>query len=205
MTENQLLIGYVAGAIALLQAVPYLISIIRGHTKPERATYAIWSLVNVLTMASYIAAGARTTIWVGLAFTTTSIVVFLLSFKFGMGGLNKFDAFCLGLAAVGIVIWLTTSDPALALYFYIGVKALGYLPTLKKVYYYPKTENTLSWIMVASASVLNLFAITSWTPQIALFPLYAVAADLSLAVILVTADFHARKSLRRKLIGLYEV
>src|SRR5690606_344735 len=126
MNETQLMVGYVAGTIAFLQAAPYIISILRRHTKPERATYAIWSLVNILTIISYVAVGACETILVGIAMMASSIIVFLLSFKYGMGGLSRFDLVCLVLAVMGVVLWLQTDDVALALYFYIGVKLLGF-------------------------------------------------------------------------------
>lgn len=205
MNDIQLYIGYIAGGIALFQLAPYLLSILRGHTKPERATYAIWSLINLLTLVSYYAAGARSTIWVGLAYAVSSILIFALSFKYGMGGMNKFDTFCLLLAGIGIVVWLSTNNPVLALYYYVGIKFLGYLPTLKKAYKLPRTENALSWILAATASILNLFAITEWSAQIAIYPLYCAIGDGLLAAILIGAAFKPRKSLRRKLVRLYEI
>lgn len=205
MNETPTLIGYIAGAIALIQIIPYIISILRGHTKPERATYAIWSLVNLLTVSSYIAAGARETIWVGVACTISQLAIFFLSFKYGMGGFNKFDIFCLVAAAAGIMVWVTTSDPVLALYFNLGIKFLGFLPTLRKAYLFPKTENTLSWIMVGFASTLNLFALTSLRPELAIFPIYAVLADCLIVFILLSAVFRTKAKYKRKLAALYRI
>jgi hypothetical protein len=205
MNHAQYLVGYIAGAIAFAQIVPYLVSIFKGHTKPHRATFGIWTLVNILITVSYIGAGAKETIWVGLAYTVSSILIFVLSIRFGMGGLSKFDIFCMVMAAVGIIIWLITDNPVLTLYFYIGVKAFGLLQTIVKAYYYPKTENILAWTMSATASMLNLFAISNWTPQLALFPLYAMIADSLVAVMLLSANFRTDKTLKQKLSALYAV
>ena len=174
---NQELIGLVAGALAFLQLFPYVISILRGHTKPERATYGIWSLVNIIIVASYIASGAETTIWVGIAYMFSQMLVFGLSFKYGVGGVNALDRICLMLALVGAVIWVATSNPMLALYFCLFVKLIGLIPTLRKVYYRPDTENTASWVMCAIASVLNMFALVSFAPEIALLPVYGLLGD----------------------------
>ncbi len=205
MNSTQIIIGYIAGGLALLQTIPYVISILRGHTKPERATFAIWSLVNILIVSSYIASGARETIWVGVAYMFASITIFLLSFKYGMGGFKKFDIFCLLLAAVGVVGWLTTSNPVVALYLYIGIKTLGLMPTILKAYRYPNTENILAWTLSAFASTLNLFAISVWIPQIMAFPIYSFLGDSSLMIILLMANFQGRKSFKKKLSALYEV
>ena len=180
---NPELIGLLAGVIAFVQVVPYVISILRGKTKPERATYAIWSLVNIVVLLSYINSGATTTIWVALAYTASQLLVFGLSFRFGVGGLNRFDILCLVLAVIGIGVWVCTSDPVIALYTFIFVKALGLYPTLRKVYHRPDTENALSWSMCATASILNMFALTSFELSIVSLPLYALLADVAIALL----------------------
>lgn len=180
---NHMFVGYIAGSLAFLQLIPYLISIFRGHTKPERATYAIWSLVNLILILSYVASGARTTIWVALAYTLSSILVFGLSFKYGIGGFSKFDRVCLFLAFIGIAIWLSNANYVIALYFCIAVKAIGVTPTIRKVYYRPDTENGLAWAMCASASIINVFALTNLVPNIVSLPLYALLADCAVALL----------------------
>lgn len=205
MNLTQLTIGYIAGGLALIQIIPYVISILKGHNKPERATFAIWSLVNILIVSSYIASGARETIWVGLAYTVASITIFILSFKYGMGGLSKFDVLCLLLAGLGIVCWITTDNPVLVLYLYIGIKFLGLMSTIIKAYRYPKTENILAWTLSTFASTLNLFAISVWIPQIRAFPIYSFFGETIVTVILLTANFQDYKSFKKKLSAIYEV
>lgn len=163
---NSAQIGALAGAIALVSVIPYIVSILRGNTKPERTSYLIWFIVDAVGILSYISVGATTTIWTGLVSTLMGLLVLLLSIKHGMGGFSKFDLTCLALALFGIFIWVSTNDALLALYFVTFVKIIGYLPTIKKSYFLPKTENTLSWTLVASASILNLFALTSLQPRL---------------------------------------
>src|ERR1017187_6453042 len=114
---NRVLIGQIAGILALLQIIPYIVSILRGNTKPERATYLIWFIIDAMTISSYIAVGARTTIWAGVAFTISKVIILGLSIKRGMGGFSKFDITCLFLALVGIIIWVSTKNALLTLYF----------------------------------------------------------------------------------------
>lgn len=177
------LIGAIAGLLAFSQAIPYIYGIIRGKTKPERASYGIWSLVNIITLLSYLAAGGLETAGVTAAYTLTTALIFAMSFKYGVGGLNKFDVLCIALAIISILLWVTTANPLTALYLGILVKIFGLLPTLVKAYYRPDTENTLAWVMCAAASTLNLFAITSFTPAIVSLPLYGFIADVSIALL----------------------
>lgn len=163
---NPAQIGALAGVIAFISVIPYIVSILRKNTKPERTSYLIWCIVDVVGILTYISAGASTTIWTGVVFTLTGLLVLILSIKFGVGGLSKFDLTCLVLALGGIFVWVSTKDAVLALYFVTFVKIIGYLPTIRKSYFYPKTENSLSWTLVAGASILNLFALTSLQPQL---------------------------------------
>ncbi|MGC1176595.1 MAG: hypothetical protein WA843_00855 [Candidatus Saccharimonadales bacterium] len=191
------LIGEIAGVLGILQIIPYVIDIFRGHTKPERATYFIWFIVDTVTITSYIAVGARTTIWVGLVYVFSGLLIFGLSIKYGMGGYSTFDIICLVLALIGLTLWVTSKNALLALYFSVFVATIGYLPTIKKAYFYPETENTLSWTITACTGILNFFALTSFTLTLA-FPLISSAITSGLvAYLLLFPIAHARMKERR--------
>jgi len=195
---NHALIGQIAGILAIVQVIPYIVSIFRGHTKPERMTYFIWFVVDALAILSYIAVGAHTTIWVGLVYVFTGLTIFLLSFKYGMGGFSKLDIACLLLALAGITIWVTTDSALLALYFSTFAATIGYLPTIKKAYFYPETENTFSWVMCSGTSILNIFALTTLAPAIAIPLLLAAIGPTLVAYLLVFPVAHNKLSRRRQ-------
>ena len=188
------LIGQLAGVLVLASLVPYLVSIWKGETKPARMTYFIKAVIGVITIASYIGSGARTSIWTGLMFALTAIIIFGLSIKRGMGGASKLDLVCLGLAVVVIVLWLTTKNAMLALCCSLLVKAVASVPQVRKVYLHPKTENKLSWNIAFTADVLNLFALTSLAPQISLFPLFEVISSGVIVWLLVTRPAFAKET-----------
>ena len=56
--------GKVAGILAVLSFFPYIRSIVKGETKPERATFVIWSVLSFVTLFAYFASGVRDAIWV---------------------------------------------------------------------------------------------------------------------------------------------
>jgi hypothetical protein len=113
---TQTLVGQIAAVIAALQVIPYVWSILKGRTRPSRASYAIWSVVQAIEFISYISAGATTTKWALLVLTINAVIIFGLSLKYGIGGRNKFDVPCLLMAAIAILLWKTTNSPALAVY-----------------------------------------------------------------------------------------
>lgn len=185
MEISSQLIGSIAGVIAFVSIIPYIVSILRGYTKPSRSAYAIWVVIETLTAASYIAAGARATMWVNIVIALSAVLIFFLSLKYGMGGTSKLDLWCLGLAGVAIVLWLTTNNPVIVLCMGLLAGKIGYIPVIKKSYLTPETENNLSWIMIAVASFLNICALTSLKFEIAIVPITSFIVQAIVVVLLV--------------------
>lgn len=184
MNVTPALIGQIAGILAVVQAIPYIVSILRGKTRPARASYAIWSVVQTISAVSYIASGATDTKWVPIVLTISAVVIFGLSIKHGMGGFNKLDISCLIIAAIAIILWLTTDNPSLAVYASLVASSIAFLPVIKKSYLFPDTENTLSWTLYATAVLLNVCALTSLSPAIALPPVVSLVFSSIIAVLL---------------------
>jgi hypothetical protein len=195
---NHALIGQIAGIMAIAQVIPYVVSIFRGHTKPERMSYLIWIILEGVTTASYFAVGARTTIWTGIAYTFTAFLIFGLSIKYGMGGFSPFDILCFLLAISGVIVWVSTQNALITLYFGMFVSLIAYLPTIKKVYFFPETENTFSWTMTACTAVVNVFALTTLNPTIAIRPILGVLEAGTVSYFLLFPVAHAKIARHKK-------
>jgi hypothetical protein len=165
-------LGVLAGVLSLLAFVPYVASILRGQTRPNRATWWVWTVCNGILFASYYAAGERRSAWVPLSFTVASLFVALLSLKRGEGGLSRFDRGCVLSCAAGLILWGLSGSPLTALVINIGVDFAGALPTIRKTYLDPKSESLSAWSLFLAANAVNLFAVEAWSsPSIAL-PIY---------------------------------
>lgn len=166
------LAGQLAGLLVFIAYIPYVLGAIRGLAKPNRATWFIWSVVNIIIAASYWKAGAGNTILVPLlnAFGTTLIA--LLSLKYGEGGWTRLDRACLFASGISLILWWLTGNPVIALTINILIDAIGAIPTMVKTYHDPKHENGSAWTIWMVAYLINLFAIESWTYAIAAYPVY---------------------------------
>jgi hypothetical protein len=165
--------GIAAGIVSILGYVPYILSTIRGKTKPNRASWWIWTAVGIVIAASYYSVGARDTLWLVLASSVFGpLIMAVLSFRYGEGGLTPFDRACLASSATGIFLWWFFSTPALALFMGITSDAIGYLPTMRKAWHNPLSEDKLTWLMFWAGGMLSLFAITTWSVEMAAYPLY---------------------------------
>lgn len=172
MPETRALIGQVAGIVSLIGFVPYLASVLRKKTRPNRATWWIWTVVGTILCASYYASGARHSIWVPVSYMIGPLCTALVSIKYGEGGWTRFDRFCFGGAGASLLLWALSGSALVALIANITIDLLGALPTVKKAYAEPESEDRLSWTLFFVSNALNLLAVETWTIATALYPLY---------------------------------
>lgn len=164
--------GKVAGIISLAAFVPYLLAILRGETKPNRATWWIWTVVSFMLLASYYSSGAKNTIWIPIVYAISSLTTAILSIKYGEGGWTRFDRYCLLGAGVSVVLWWMFSSPLIALLINLFIDFMGALPTIRKSYYEPESEDRTAWALFFTGNIINLFAVENWTFAIAVYPIY---------------------------------
>lgn len=170
MSELQAVSGILAGLFSFVGYIPLILSILSRKTRPNRATWIIWGVVNSMIAASYYAVGARETLWVPLCFGICSSTVAILSIKYGEGGWTKFDRCCLISATISGIVWWYFNSPAIALLTNIAIDFIGSLPTIRKVYYEPETEERTPWVLFFVGSLANIVAIPTWQFSIVLYP-----------------------------------
>lgn len=173
----------VATALAILSYAPYIRSILKGKTKPSRATFGIWALISVVEVGSYAASGARSTLLLPLVYAIGGIAVFCLSIKRGVGGTQKLDVFCLAGAALGVICWALTKNPHVALYLSMTASGFGFIPTIKKAYLHPETEDALAWGLSGIAAILNVLAISNWMLYNYSYPIFMLLFDGIIALL----------------------
>lgn len=170
-------IGLIAGMLAIVAFLPYILSILKGKTRPNKTTWWVWTIIGGLVLLSYYSVGANSTLWVPIALFVGMFATAVLSLKYGESGWSKLDLYCLGGGAVGIILWIIFSEPLLALVASMFVSFVGALPTIKKTYIDPAGEDRLAWILFSIADIVNLFAIEQWVFAIAIYPICLFIID----------------------------
>jgi hypothetical protein len=151
----------------------------RRTTKPERASWFIWTVLSGIALGSQIAEGAHWSIIMTLANTLGVTVIFFLSLKFGYGGLHRRDVISLVFAALGLMLWLFTRRPVIALLIVVAVDAIGAWLTIYKAYKNPKSETESTWILDSISNLLGLLAVGSLQFSLLLYPAYLLVANTS--------------------------
>ncbi len=171
------LLGILAAVLACLQYVPYIRDIIKGKTKPERAAWLIWLVLGGVLVASQLAKGGRDSILITFVQMSGNALVLVLAFKYGSGGLARRDWAALTAAGVGIVLWLLTKQPLMALAIAVSVDALGNVLTIRKAYHQPHSETLITWAMSGTAATCAALAVGSWDWALLAYPVSVMVAN----------------------------
>jgi hypothetical protein len=184
MDSLSILAGRIAGLVSAAAFLPYAIAIVRGRAKPSLSTWLIWTVVGGALCASHWAAGGRNSFWVALSYVLGPFTLALLALRYGERTWSPFDKVCLAAAACSLVLWALSGSPLVALCMNIMVDFIGALPTIRKSWQEPESEDRLSWSMFFAGNALNLFAIEKWSFSGAVYPLYLFLVTLTMTILL---------------------
>lgn len=150
-----------AGVLTLASAVPYIRDMLKGTTRPNVVSWGIWCLVQGIFAAAQLAEGASFSVVLPLAEVGTVGFIALLGLVgYGYKKYGKLDIACLVLALLAIVLWQTTGEPLLALWFSVAADVLAAVPTFMKAYKDPKSETLSSYFLVALSAVAAALSTT---------------------------------------------
>jgi len=164
-------IGILAGIFSLCGYIPYAKLIIEGKETPERATWLIWTLSNALLCLSYFVLGARTTIWLPLAYLIGSAVITVFSFIHGKHGWGLLEKVALIAAILTSIRWVYFDKPFMALFFNLAIGLTSWMMRIKKLAMDKTAQEDLSgWSFYFIGALLNLVAVSDWTLLISTLP-----------------------------------
>ena len=162
---------------------PYVIDTIRGKTRPERATWFIFSILGIIAFISQLALGATWSLVFSGFDTAASIVVFILSITYGVGGYTKLDISALTVAITGAFVAVFAHEPIVSLIGVIVADLSGVALTIKKVYEYPKSETTISWVLVGTASLFGALSVSKLAFGTLLYPIYLMLVNYAVPIV----------------------
>lgn len=166
----------------LAAAPPYIIDIFKGKTKPERATWFIWSVLGVIAFISQVQLGAAWSLVFSGLDAIGSIITFSLSLKYGVGGWTFLDRLALVIAAIGVIVSVVARQPVIAILGVILADCSGTVLTILKTLKEPNSETTISWLFVGTGAVCGILSVGRLDWALILYPAYLMFASYSIPV-----------------------
>ncbi len=167
------ILGVFSGMLSIFAYIPYIIDIIAGRTRPQRASWLIWSVLGSIAFFSQVHEGAAASIWFAGVQVSGTVIVLLLSIWRGVGHyLKTTDFLVLACAAFGLVLWQQTESAAYALVITISISLLGGSVTVIKSYRDPDSETMVTWVVSLFASICAICSVGQLDFVLLAYPLY---------------------------------
>lgn len=176
--------GIAAGALSLVASLLYFVAIIRNRTKPNTITWWVFSLLHCSLAISLYASGANDAIWLPAELGFGSLVIAILSLRYGDTDWKAIDVTCIIGVAVGYSLWWFLQSPLISLFAFTATEFTGLIPTIAKALARPWTEDVTAWGVGTVASALNLFAVPPDAPALLFYPGYMFVTSLFVFLIL---------------------
>ena len=180
-------------------ALPYVVEIIRGKTKPRIVSWFTWSLLSgIACVASFTDKEYATGILMIFA-TIETLLIVALGFKHGDRHIERFDIICQIAALVGIVLWLIFNSPAIAVIAAVTIDLIGALPTFKHAWQKPYEETAITFVMAAMGAFCTLLVVRDWKITAILYPAYILLVNASQGTIILLRAKYAKPGVPAKL------
>lgn len=155
--ELQKMLSVISGVLFVAGFAPYIRAILRGETKPAKASWIIWASLDYIVLAGMVAEKTVNGQIVGAVIGAT--IVIGLAMKFGTPGWTKTDKFCLVGAMLGISLWLIFKNPTFGIMTSCTVAFIGSFPTFISAWKDPSREDRVAWTIFWLSCVCAMLAI----------------------------------------------
>lgn len=196
ISEKFVIVGAV---LNLIGTFGYARDTIRGTTRPNRISWAMWTLAPLIAFAAEINKGvgliALTTFMAGFC----PLIILVASFlnRKSVWKLTTFDFVCGFLSLLGLSLWLITREGNIAIFFSILADGFAALPTIAKSYKEPESESWFAFFVAAVSAGIALLAVKAWTFANYAFPLYILLICVLLVLLI---KFKLGKTLSKKFV-----
>jgi hypothetical protein len=188
---------------ALLTAscvLPYLRDIRRGTTRPQRASWFVFSTLSITAAVSQFAGGAGPGAWLAAGSAAGFSAVFVVSIRTGEGGFSRADRAALSVAAIAVAASVVTSTPLVALLGVIVAEQAAVVLTVRKTFDDPTSETMSTWILDGAAGVAAIAAIPNFTDlNDLLYPIHHILANLAVVATIIAAPASRERRGARRL------
>lgn len=192
-----LVVGVFAALVSSVGFWIYIHSIRQTNAQPNIISWLLWLTVAIIATISYFASGARDTIPLPLVYVAGDSAISIVAIRRGKAEWQKMDiCYIIGIG-VSLLLWRITGLPITTLVVILIIHLMGVLPTCKKAYLKPWSENRWAWIVFDISNLINLFAIKEWRFAIFLLPVYYFLHS-TLMVYLIHLSPHRKRNKKQK-------
>lgn len=185
MAEARAVLVALGAVLVLSSAVPYMLSIAGGRTRPRLFSWVIWTLLGIIATTAAYTGGELPSAALTAAATVETGSIVALGWKYGNRDFERLDAFCLAGVLGGLALWAAFHSPLLGLTAALAIDVLAAIPTVRHAWRKPHEEAAVAYVMCAVASLCVLAAMPEYTLMGLLYPVYLLTVNALIAAIII--------------------
>jgi hypothetical protein len=164
----------------------YVRAILKGEAVPNRVTWSLWALVPLIAGAAQLNSGVGISTLVVMSVGASPACVVIASYvaKSGAWKLGPFDYVCGACALAALALWAVTGDPVTAIVLSILGDFAAALPTVRKAWLAPETEDRPAYLFAFAGMILGMLSVREATFSAYAFNSYLLFASTALLLIL---------------------
>lgn len=171
------LFAFLSLVVSIVGYAPYVVSIFNGTTKPHAFTWMTWTIGVTLAFAAQLNRGAGQGAWVTGCTVVGCAGIALLSLRYGDKDITRSDEIVFGATLAAIPVWVVTREPLWSVVMMVAINNLGFIPTFRKTWHDPYSENLPFYASVVAKFLLGIAALDRYALVTVLFPLNCVIAN----------------------------
>jgi len=193
IANYHILLAIIASSIQIFSLIPYIWTMLKGKTRPNAVSWALWTLIQTIAIFAQISAGASWSLVLLITMTMgTALTLTLALVGYGYKEYGWIDLVCLVVALGAIAVWQITNEPLLAIVFAIFADFIAAIPTIYKIIKKPFSENLFSWNLIIIATMFSIFSSAIFNLENLLFQGYLFTLTLGMSILIYVGQKRVR-------------
>lgn len=175
----------VGAVIGSLGGFYYLYETIVGKAQPNRITWLLWGIFPMIIFMAQRVQGVRDLSWASFVAGFTPLLILAASFfnKKAYWKSEPRDYYLMAAAIIGIILWVVTDNPNLALLLSLLADLLAAIPTLIKAYRHPHSESWIAYAVSTFGFGISFLSVQIYTIENTAFVSYLFLLNGALALL----------------------
>jgi hypothetical protein len=167
---HQEFFGFLSVILGFAAAFLYWRSIYKGQTKPHPFTFLVWFILAAIGAVAQINDNAGPGAWVSISTALICLITMIWAYKLGDIQITRSDWISLWTSLAIIPIWMITNNAVWAVILVSLIDFIGFIPTIRKSWERPETENLSAWSINIPKLGFSLLAMNNFTFVTVFYP-----------------------------------
>lgn len=157
-------------AAGYASAIPYIVGIVKGTTKPHMISWLIWAVASGTVGTAQYVSGGGVGSWFLLLNAFYCLGIAIASIWRGTKNVRRSDFVVLAIAMSAWPLWWVTRNPLLSVMIATAIDAIGYVPMVRKSWTDPYEEAVATWGLSSLVFALSMLALETYSTVTCLYP-----------------------------------